>query len=189
MKFRDPRLAAFSARLAAPVARLYAHWLSVTGRVEAAERVLRRAAENRAGSFATAIAHAKVLLALGRENDARSALRRACRIAPDRFLRRRDLPAALREVVAVECILADKPASERARYFPAETPSRAPASFLGRVGTNDPPPTGSDFTTGTEARRFQGMDPLDKTSAKDVDWDDLLHRLARPAQPGGPRGS
>lgn len=189
MKFRDPRLAVLSARIAAPVVRLYAYWLAFTGRVEAAERMLRRAAEIRAGSFATAIAHAKVLLALGRESDARSALRRACRLAPDRFLRRRDVPAALRELIAVECILADKPAAERARYFPAEAPPLAPSAILGRTSASDPPPAGSDFTTGTEARRFQGMDPLDKTSAKDVDWDALLHRLARPAQPGGPRGA
>ena len=189
MIFRDPRFSVFFARLAAPAMRIYAFWLALTGRVEAAERVLRRASEARRGSFATAVAHAKVLLSLGRENEARSALRRACRIDPDRFLRRRDLPAALREIVAVENILTDKSTAGRAASFPAEPAPRMPAIVLARIGTNDPPPSGSDFTTGTEARRFQSMEPLDKTSAKDVDWDDLLHRLARPAQPGGPRGT
>lgn len=177
-----------SRRCFPPVARCYAAVLAWRGRPEEAERVLARAAACAPRSFAAQLAWGRALLALGRENEARAAFRRCCGMSAARFLRRSELPAALREVVAMECVLdraEDRPAPPR--------PSAAP--FAGNTGLSlraavEPPPPGTDFASRSEALRFQGLPPIDKTAAKDVDWDDLLRKLARPPADGpeGPSG-
>jgi tetratricopeptide (TPR) repeat protein len=182
-RFRASLLVASWAR------RWYAAWLEFAGRTEEAEAVLRRAAADRPESFSAALAHGRSLLALGRDAEAREALRRACRLDRSRFLRRRDLPAVWREVIAVECAAAlPEGPDPRGGPFEIEPATEALRGFS-PAAVEDPPPPGSDFVSGAEARRFQGLAALDKTTAKDVDWDVLLDRLARSAQPGGPRGA
>jgi hypothetical protein len=185
MSFRDRLRFVWRTCVGGPWVRAAAAWRGWTGRHEEAEQSLRRLAERLPQSFGAQLAWGRSLLALGRDAEARDALRRACRISPVRFLRQ-NLPASLREVVAVECVL-NESALIGCRRSPTPV-EPAPAPCGARVG-GDPAPAGSDFVDGDEARRFQAMGPLGKTAAKDVDWDDLLDRLARPPRSGGPRGS
>ncbi|HYC77747.1 MAG TPA: hypothetical protein VEI02_08985 [Planctomycetota bacterium] len=184
MSFRD-RLRLFWRRFGAgPLARRRAQWLLWCGRPDDAGRVLARAAAAAPSSFSAQHAFGRVLLALGRDAEAREAFRRCYRLSSARFLRL-DLPAGFREVTAMECELAP---------VGVAVPGRAPATG-DAVGAcfaappDDPPPPRSDFASGAEARRFQGLEPLAITAAKDVDWDDLLDRLARPPRSGGARGA
>jgi tetratricopeptide (TPR) repeat protein len=154
--------------VSAPTARAKAGFLAWTGRPEEAEIVLREAAAGARESFAAHVAHGRALLALGREADALEAFGRARRIAPLRFLRRREIPPALREIAAVSCAapaLGPEPKRE------AKTPK--PPDVDGSEGSSRAP-----RRSDAEARRFQALGPLDMTSAKNVDWDDLLSKLA-----------
>lgn len=184
MSFRDRVRRWLERCVAAPWARARAAWAAFAGRPEAAERSLRRAADAAPRSFGVQIAWGRLLLALGRDAEARVAFRRACRLAPARFLRQ-NLPASLREVVVLECEAAEP---DRGGSKAATAPETA-ASACAPHAAAEPPPPRSDFVDAAEARRFQSMGPLGKTAAKNVDWDDLLDRLARPPTSGGARGS